>query len=82
MRRLLACLLILATEPVALLLQRTGVPAISRVHAHPARHGDERLVAQLHDLEIPEPTVLPLERFADGLELYRRRDATKVVFTT
>jgi len=26
--------------------------------------------------------VLPLERFAEGLELYRRRDATKVVFTT
>lgn len=39
-------------------------------------------VALLHDLEVPEPTVLPLERFADGLELYRRRDATKVVFTT
>ena len=39
-------------------------------------------VALLHDLEVPEPAVLPLERFADGLELYRRRDATKVVFTT
>jgi L-iditol 2-dehydrogenase len=39
-------------------------------------------VALLHDLDVPEPTVLPLERFADGLELYRRRDATKVVFTT
>jgi L-iditol 2-dehydrogenase len=38
-------------------------------------------VALLHDLDVPEPTVLPLERFADGLELYRRRDATKVVFT-
>ena len=39
-------------------------------------------VAVLHDLDLPEPTVLPLERFAEGLELYRRRDATKVVFTT
>jgi L-iditol 2-dehydrogenase len=39
-------------------------------------------VAFLHDLDIPAPTVLPLERFAEGLELYRRRDATKVVFTT
>jgi len=39
-------------------------------------------VALLHDLDLPEPTVLPLERFAEGLELYRRRDATKVVFTT
>jgi L-iditol 2-dehydrogenase len=39
-------------------------------------------VALLHDLDVPEPMVLPLERFAEGLELYRRRDATKVVFTT
>jgi hypothetical protein len=39
-------------------------------------------VALLDDLAVPEPTVLPLERFAEGLELYRRRDATKVVFTT
>ena len=39
-------------------------------------------VALLDELDVPEPTVLPLERFAEGLELYRRRDATKVVFTT
>jgi len=38
-------------------------------------------VALLHDLEVPEPRVLPLERFAEGLELYRRREAIKVVFT-
>jgi hypothetical protein len=38
-------------------------------------------VALLHDLEVPEPTVLPLDRFADGLALFRRRDALKVVFT-
>ena len=31
--------------------------------------------------EVPEPVVLPLERFAEGLELHRRRDALKVVFT-
>ena len=31
--------------------------------------------------EVPEPVVLPLDRFADGLELFRRRDALKVVFT-
>ena len=35
----------------------------------------------LHDLDVPEPVVLPLERFAEGLELFRRRDALKVVFT-
>jgi len=39
-------------------------------------------VALLHDLKVPEPTVLPLERFAEGLELYRRRAAAKIVFTT
>jgi threonine dehydrogenase-like Zn-dependent dehydrogenase len=38
-------------------------------------------VALLHDLPVPEPTVLPLEQFADGLALFRRRDALKVVFT-
>jgi len=38
-------------------------------------------VALLHDLPVPEPTILPLERFAAGLELFRRRDALKVVFT-
>jgi threonine dehydrogenase-like Zn-dependent dehydrogenase len=38
-------------------------------------------VALLHDLDVPEPTVLPIERFAEGLELHRRRDVLKVVFT-
>ena len=37
-------------------------------------------VSLLHDLDVPEPVVLPLDRFAEGLELYRRRDALKVVF--
>jgi L-iditol 2-dehydrogenase len=32
-------------------------------------------------LALPEPTVLPLERFAEGLELFRRHDALKIVFT-
>ena len=38
-------------------------------------------VALLDDVDVPEPTVLPLERFAEGLELFRRREALKVVFT-
>jgi L-iditol 2-dehydrogenase len=38
-------------------------------------------VALLHELEVPEPVVLPLERFPEGLELHRSRDALKVVFT-
>ncbi len=37
--------------------------------------------ALLDDLDVPEPGVLPLDRFADGLALFRRRDALKVVFT-
>jgi L-iditol 2-dehydrogenase len=35
----------------------------------------------LPELDVPEPTVLPLERFAEGLELYRSGRALKVVFT-
>jgi L-iditol 2-dehydrogenase len=38
-------------------------------------------VALLDELHVPEPVVLPLERFADGLELFRARDVLKVVFT-
>jgi L-iditol 2-dehydrogenase len=32
-------------------------------------------------LDVPEPTVLPLARFAEGLALYRARRALKLVFT-
>ena len=35
----------------------------------------------LPELDLPEPTVLPLDRFAEGLELYRSGQALKVVFT-
>jgi threonine dehydrogenase-like Zn-dependent dehydrogenase len=38
-------------------------------------------VALLPELELPEPVLLPLARFAEGLELYRRGEALKVVFT-
>jgi L-iditol 2-dehydrogenase len=37
--------------------------------------------ALLAELDVPEPTVLPLERFAEGLERYRSGAALKVVFT-
>jgi L-iditol 2-dehydrogenase len=37
--------------------------------------------ALLPRLDVPEPTVLPLARFAEGLELFQRRTALKVVFT-
>ena len=36
--------------------------------------------ALLPELDLPEPVVLPLERFADGLDLFLRREALKVVF--
>ena len=35
----------------------------------------------LPDLDLPEPTVLPLDRFEHGLALYRSGGALKVVFT-
>jgi L-iditol 2-dehydrogenase len=38
-------------------------------------------ISLLPGLDLPEPTVLPLERFQEGLELYRRGGALKVVFT-
>jgi threonine dehydrogenase-like Zn-dependent dehydrogenase len=41
----------------------------------------EEAAALLPVLPLPEPVVLPLARFAEGLELFRRRDALKVVFT-
>jgi L-iditol 2-dehydrogenase len=41
-----------------------------------------RAVALLPELELPRAEVLPLERFAEGLERYRSGAALKVVFTT
>jgi len=38
-------------------------------------------VALLPELDLPDVTTLPLERFDEGVELYRRGDALKVVFT-
>jgi threonine dehydrogenase-like Zn-dependent dehydrogenase len=37
-------------------------------------------VELLPTLVLPEVTTLPLERFLEGVELYRRGDALKVVF--
>jgi hypothetical protein len=34
----------------------------------------------LPELELPPPTVMPLERFADGLAAFRRGEALKIVF--
>jgi threonine dehydrogenase-like Zn-dependent dehydrogenase len=40
----------------------------------------EEAVALLPELDLPEPLVLPLERFDEGLAAYRNREALKVVF--
>jgi ribonuclease R len=53
--RLIERLMILANEQVAQLLERKRVPAIYRVHARPDPGRIERLIAQLHRLEIPTP---------------------------
>jgi ribonuclease R len=53
--RLIERLMILANEQVAQLLERKRVPAIYRVHARPDPPRIERLLAQLHELEIPTP---------------------------
>lgn len=36
----------------------------------------------LPELDLPEPLVLPLARFAEGLDLFLRREALKVVFVS
>jgi ribonuclease R len=53
--RLIERLMILANEQVAQLLERKRVAAIYRVHARPDPPRIERLIAQLHALEIPTP---------------------------
>jgi hypothetical protein len=35
----------------------------------------------LPELDLPPVMTLPLERFGEGVELYRRGEALKVVFT-
>lgn len=65
----------LPTEPI----YRNELTVLGSRSATP-RHM-EAAAALLPELELPEPTVLPLERFEEGLDLYRRGEALKVVFT-
>ena len=55
-------------------LTLTGSRSATPLHMHEA-------LALLPELDLPEPTVLPLDRFDEGLELYRSGRALKVVFT-
>ncbi|HSS04094.1 MAG TPA: RNB domain-containing ribonuclease [Solirubrobacterales bacterium] len=73
--RLIERLMILANEQVAQLLERKRVAAIYRVHAPPDPPRVERLIGQLHELEIPTPplrgTPAPREAAALAAEASR-----------
>ncbi|HEX8690527.1 MAG TPA: RNB domain-containing ribonuclease [Solirubrobacterales bacterium] len=53
--RLIERLMILTNEQVARLLERKRVPSVYRVHAQPDPPRVERLIEQLHELEVPTP---------------------------
>ena len=53
--RLIERLMILTNEQVASLLERKRVPSVYRVHAQPDPSRVERLIEQLHELEVPTP---------------------------
>jgi L-iditol 2-dehydrogenase len=66
--------------PVALdLVYRKELVVLGSRSATPASF--ERAIELLPSLTLPTVTTLPLERFAEGVELYRRAEALKVVFT-
>jgi len=67
--RLIERLMILANEQVARLLERKRVPAIYRVHARPDPPRIERLIEQLHELEIPTPPLRGTPAPAEAAEL-------------
>jgi L-iditol 2-dehydrogenase len=65
-------------QPADLVYRRELTVAGSR-SATPASMREA--AALLPELDVPEPVVLPLARFAEGLELFTSRRALKVVFT-
>jgi ribonuclease R len=67
--RLIERLMILANEQVAQLLERKRVPAIYRVHARPDPPRIERLIEQLHALEIPTPALRGAPAPSEAAEL-------------
>jgi L-iditol 2-dehydrogenase len=58
---------------------RKELKVVGSRSATPAYCG--RAVEALASLVLPPVTTLPLERFSEGVELYRRGDVLKVVFT-
>jgi len=68
-------------EPVPAALDaiyRKELSVVGSRSATPAYFRDA--IALLPSLVLPDPVRLPLDRFAEGLDLYRRGDALKVVF--
>ena len=61
--------------------ERSGRASTANTSSPRRRSTVAEAVALLPALDLPAPTVLPLERFAEGLELYRSGEALKVVFT-
>jgi threonine dehydrogenase-like Zn-dependent dehydrogenase len=67
-------------EPAALdAVYRKELTVVGSRSATPAYFRDA--LELLPTLVLPPQTRLPLDRFAEGLDLYRRGDALKVVFT-
>jgi ribonuclease R len=67
--RLIERLMILTNEQVAQLLERKRVPAVYRVHPQPDAPRIERLLAQLHELEIPTPPLRGAPAPSEAAEL-------------
>jgi threonine dehydrogenase-like Zn-dependent dehydrogenase len=61
------------------LIYRRELRLVGSRSATPAQF--EAALELLPSLALPEATTLPLDRFAEGVELYRRGEALKVVFT-
>ena len=57
-----------------------GELTFTGVRSSTSRHMRDA-AALLPELDLPPATVLPMERFHDGLDLFRRREVLKVVFT-
>jgi L-iditol 2-dehydrogenase len=69
-----------ASIPVAVAtIYRRELSVVGSRSATPAHF--DAAVAVLPELDLPEVTTLPLERFAEGVDLYRRGETLKVVFT-
>jgi threonine dehydrogenase-like Zn-dependent dehydrogenase len=74
-----ALLVFAPSAPLALdAVYRRELTVIGSRSATP--HYMREAISLLPELDLPKPTVLPLERFHDGLDLYRGGDTLKVVF--